>query len=76
MKPVRPRGATGVARLSVVQPFPPMAFIFLGIFLLVFGLNLLLGLALPGWVLGVLAVITGVLFLLEKFGLVVRRKPE
>lgn len=53
-----------------------MAFLFLGIFLLVFGLNLLFGLALPSWVHGVLATITGVLFLLEQFGVVVKRKPN
>lgn len=53
-----------------------MAFIFLGIFFVVFGLNLVLGLALPAWVLGVLALITGILILLDRFGLVVKRKPD
>lgn len=53
-----------------------MAYIVLGIFLLVFGLNLLLGLGLPAWVLGVLAVIAGALLLLDRFGLTVKRKPD
>lgn len=53
-----------------------MALIFLAIFLLVFGLNVLLGLALPPWVLAVLALIAGILLLLERFGLVVKRKPD
>lgn len=45
-----------------------MGHLFLAIFLLVFGLNMLFALSLPLWVLGVLAVIAGVLLLLERFG--------
>jgi len=44
-----------------------MAKIFLGIFLLVFGLNLLIGLAIPPWILGLLALVAGILVLLERF---------
>jgi uncharacterized membrane protein HdeD (DUF308 family) len=51
-----------------------MANIFLGIFLIVFGLNLLFGLNLPIWVSGVLALIAGVLLLMQCFGVRVDRK--
>jgi hypothetical protein len=51
-----------------------MAHIFLAIFLIVFGLNMLLGLTLPLWLLGLLAIIAGVLLLAERFG-VMRRNP-
>jgi hypothetical protein len=44
-----------------------MAHIFLAIFLIIFGLNMLLGLSLPLWILGVLALIAGLLLLLEQF---------
>ncbi|MEO6246880.1 MAG: hypothetical protein ABIQ12_15750 [Opitutaceae bacterium] len=45
-----------------------MAHIFLAIFLIVFGLNLIAGLSFPVWILGGLALVTGVLFLVERFG--------
>ena len=45
-----------------------MAHLFLAIFLLVFGLNILIGINIPGWITGLLAVISGVLFLAERFG--------
>ncbi len=51
-----------------------MAHIFLAIFLIVFGLNMLFGLALPLWILGVLAVIAGVLLLVERMGVRIDRK--
>ena len=51
-----------------------MAHIFLAIFLLVFGLNLLFALAIPIWVTGLLAVIAGVLLVMERFGVRVDRK--
>ena len=51
-----------------------MAHVFLAIFLIVFGLNLLLGLALPGWVLAVLALIAGVLLIAERFRLRVDKR--
>jgi hypothetical protein len=44
-----------------------MAHLFLAIFLIVFGLNMLLGLSLPIWILGILALIAGILLLLEHF---------
>lgn len=51
-----------------------MARIFLALFLLIFGLNLLFGLSIPIWVTGLLAVIAGVLLLLEQFNIGVSRK--
>jgi hypothetical protein len=50
-----------------------MAHIFLAIFLLVFGLNILLGLSLPPWTFGVLAIIAGILLLAERFGFGTRK---
>ncbi|HUR58869.1 MAG TPA: hypothetical protein VM029_14240 [Opitutaceae bacterium] len=44
-----------------------MGHLFLAIFLVVFGLNMLIGHAIPVWVIGLLAVIAGVLLLLERF---------
>ena len=51
-----------------------MARLILALFLLVFGLNLLFGLAIPGWVTGMLAAIAGVLFVMEHFHVRVDRK--
>jgi hypothetical protein len=51
-----------------------MAQLVLAIFLLVFGFNMLLGLGLPGWLLGLLAVAAGVLLLIERLNLRGRRK--
>ena len=51
-----------------------MARVFLAIFLLIFGLNLLIGLSIPTWVIGVAAVIAGVLLLLEQFNIGGRKK--
>ena len=51
-----------------------MAHLFLALFLLVFGLNLLFGLPLPIWVTGLLALIAGVLLVMERFGIRVDRK--
>ena len=51
-----------------------MAHLFLALFLLVFGLNLLFGLSIPIWVSGLLAVIAGVLLVMEHFGVRVDRK--
>ena len=45
-----------------------MAHIFLAIFLILFGINMLVGVTLPLWLLGALAVIAGVLLLVERFG--------
>ncbi|MBI2511750.1 MAG: hypothetical protein HYV96_07225 [Opitutae bacterium] len=43
-----------------------MANLALAVFLLVFGLNALLGLSLPVWVLGALALVAGALALIER----------
>ena len=51
-----------------------MANIFLALFLIVFGLNLLFGLSIPIWVTGLLALIAGVLLVMERFGVRVDRK--
>ena len=51
-----------------------MAHLFLALFLLVFGLNLLFGLSIPIWVTGLLASIAGVLLVLEHFRVRVDRK--
>jgi hypothetical protein len=51
-----------------------MGHIFLAVFLLVFGLNILLGFGLPAWVSGILALIAGVLLLIERFGVRIERK--
>ena len=51
-----------------------MAHIFVAIFLIVFGLNLLLGLMIPQWILGVLAIVAGLLLLLEHFRVRIDRK--
>ena len=44
-----------------------MAKIFLALFLLIFGLNLLLGLSIPIWITGLLALVSGILLLAERF---------
>ena len=51
-----------------------MARLFLALFLLVFGLNLLFGLSIPIWVTGLLALIAGVLLVLEHVRVRVDRK--
>jgi hypothetical protein len=51
-----------------------MAHLFLAFFLVIFGVNLLFGLTIPIWVIGLLALAAGALFLLEHFRVRVRRK--
>lgn len=51
-----------------------MAHLFLALFLLVFGLNVLVGLSIPNWVTGLLAIIAGVLLVMEHFRVRVDRK--
>lgn len=51
-----------------------MAHLFLAVFLLVFGLNILFGLSLPLWVVGLLACIAGGLLIMEHFRLRLNRK--
>jgi hypothetical protein len=52
----------------------PMAKIFLSLFLVVFGLNLLFGLSVPIWVTGLLALIAGIMLAMECFGVSVSKK--
>lgn len=51
-----------------------MAHLFLALFLIVFGLNLLFGLSIPSWVTGLLAATAGVMLVFERFGLRVGKK--
>lgn len=51
-----------------------MANILLALFLILFGLNMLFGLSLPLWLLGVLALAAGVAVLATCFGVTVKRK--
>lgn len=51
-----------------------MAHLFVALFLIVFGLNLLFGLSIPIWVSGLLAVIAGVLLIMEHFRIGINRK--
>ena len=63
-------------RRGLSQTTPPaMAHIFVALFLLVFGLNLIFGLGFPPWVLGSLALVAGVLLLMERFRVRVDRRP-
>lgn len=51
-----------------------MAHIILAIYLILVGLNILIGIDLPAWVLGILALVSGVLLLTERFGITAKRK--
>jgi uncharacterized membrane protein HdeD (DUF308 family) len=51
-----------------------MAKIFLALFLVIFGLNLLFGLNIPIWVTGVLALVSGIMLFMEYFSVRVDRK--
>jgi hypothetical protein len=51
-----------------------MAKIFLALFLIIFGLNLVFGLNIPIWVTGVLALVAGALLLMERFSVRVDKK--
>jgi uncharacterized membrane protein HdeD (DUF308 family) len=51
-----------------------MAKIFLALFLIVFGLNLIFGLSIPIWVTGILALIAGVMLIMEHFSVRVEKK--
>ena len=51
-----------------------MANVFLALFLIVFGLNLLFGLSIPIWVTGLLALIAGGMIAMERFRVRVDRK--
>lgn len=52
-----------------------MGHLFLAIFLIVFGLNMLFGLTLPVWISGILALLAGVLLLMERFNVRIDRRP-
>ena len=51
-----------------------MAQLFLALFLIVFGLNLLFGLSIPIWVTGLLALFAGVLIAMAHFRVCVKQK--
>jgi len=51
-----------------------MASLLLAIFLLVFGLNLLLGLGLPVWLTGLLAIAAGIALLAQRFNVRIDRR--
>lgn len=51
-----------------------MGHIFLAVFLLLFGLNLMFGLGVPPFVTGLLALLAGVFLLIERFGLHIERR--
>lgn len=51
-----------------------MAHLFLAFFLIIFGLNLLFGLSIPIWITGLLALIAGVMLLMERFNVRVGKK--
>lgn len=51
-----------------------MAHIFVALFLIVFGLNLLFGLSIPIWITGMLALLAGVLLVMEHFRVCVLKK--
>ncbi len=53
-----------------------MANLLLAIFLVVFGLNMLLGLALPLWIPGALAIAAGIFLALEILGVGLKRPPR
>jgi uncharacterized membrane protein HdeD (DUF308 family) len=54
--------------------YQAMAHLILAVFLVVFGLNIMFGLAIPMWVIGLLALIAGVLLMAERFRVRVDRK--
>jgi hypothetical protein len=51
-----------------------MAHLFLALFLLVFGLNLLFGLSIPIWITSLLALVAGILLVMEHFRIRLDRK--
>ena len=51
-----------------------MAHLFLALFLIVFGLNIIIGLSIPMWVIGILALVAGLLLLAERFRVRVDKK--
>jgi hypothetical protein len=51
-----------------------MAKIILALFLIVFGVNLLFGMPIPIWVTGILALVAGVMLVMEHFCVRVQKK--
>ena len=51
-----------------------MAQLFLAVFLIIFGLNVIVGLSIPMWVIGILALVAGLLLVMEHFRVRVDRK--
>jgi uncharacterized membrane protein HdeD (DUF308 family) len=51
-----------------------MALLFVALFLIIFGLNLLFGLSIPLWVTGLLALVGGVLLIMDYFRVRVEKK--
>ena len=51
-----------------------MAHLVLAIVLIIFGLNIIVGLSIPMWVIGTLALVAGILLILEHFRVRVDRK--
>ncbi|MFA6961936.1 MAG: hypothetical protein WC205_14365 [Opitutaceae bacterium] len=51
-----------------------MAHIVLAVYLILIGLNILFGINLPTWVIGVSALAAGIFLLAERFGITPRRK--
>jgi putative exporter of polyketide antibiotics len=67
---------TPLSRLAVIGSLiiASMAQLFVALFLLVFGLNLAVGLAIPNVITGVLALIAGVMLLVERYRIHIDRK--
>ncbi len=71
----RPRDEPSVVSLVyAANPHSIMAHLFLALFLIVFGLNILLGLTIPPAVPAILAIIAGALLIAEHYRLRVDRK--
>jgi len=51
-----------------------MTRLFLALFLIVFGLNMLIGLSIPIWVIGLLALVAGVMLIMEHFSIRIDKK--
>ncbi len=66
--------ASASSSLTLNPTHTPMAKIFLALFLIIFGLNLVFGLNIPIWVTGVLALVAGALLLMERFSVRVDKK--
>ena len=61
-------------RSAISEPPINMAHIILAVYLILVGLNILIGLNLPAWVMGVAALAAGILLLAERFGITAHKK--